>query len=75
MQHYLLSIFAGVGGVALVIVACQTIVFMEQAIEEMHYRETCARHLSDSKSSDALILKKLGLKENVSISKFCNHYD
>ena len=58
MQNYLLSIFTSVGGIALVIVACQTIVFMEKANEERHYRETCAIHASDNEASAESTLKK-----------------
>ena len=75
MQNYLLSIFTGVGGVVLVIVACQTIVFMEKANEERHYRETCAIHASDNEASAESTLKRLGLKEVYSVTRFCHHYN
>ena len=74
MQNYLLSIFTSVGGIALVIVACQTIVFMEKANEERHYRETCAIHASDNEASAESTLKRLGIKEVDSVVRFCHHY-
>ena len=50
--------------------------FMKNAIEEMDYRETCARHASqpNSSSSDEEVIKKLGLVKGYSISRFCQHY-
>ncbi len=73
-SHFKFSLVASVGGLILVIIACQLTVFMQNAIVEMHYRETCARSLSESHSSDVAALKKLGLVEGSSVSIFCQHY-
>ena len=43
-SHFSLSLVASVGGLLLVVVACQATVLMKNSLEEMHYRETCARH-------------------------------
>ena len=75
-NNYKFGIVASVGGLLLAIVACQLTIYMQRAIEEMEYRETCARYASQSNtpSSDEEVLKKLGLGKGHSVSKFCQHY-
>ena len=75
-NNYKFGIVASVGGLLLAIVACQLTIYMQRAIEEMEYRETCARYASQSNtpSSDEEVLKKLGLGKGHSVFKFCQHY-
>ena len=77
-SHFSLSFAASVGGLLLVVVACQATVLMKNALEEMHYRETCARHGAGEEDFDGeKTRKKLGLKTEVngeSIILFCQHY-
>lgn len=77
-SHFSLSLGASVGGLLLVIVACQATVLMKNSLEEMHYRETCARHDAGEKDFDGeRTRKKLGLKvedNGGSIYLFCQHY-
>lgn len=74
MQNYLLSIIAAVGGLALVIAACQTIVYMKHRSEEMRYRKACAIHASDNDASDESTLTMLRIKNVDSLERFCLHY-
>ncbi len=76
-SKYVISIALSFGGLLLTIIACQLTIFMKNAIEEMDYREACARHASQPKSSssDKEALKKLGLGKDHSVDKFCSHYN
>ena len=75
-NNYKFGVVASVGGLFLAIVACQLTIYMKKAIEEMDYRETCARYASQpiTSSSDEVALKKFGLGKGHSVSKFCQHY-
>ena len=71
---YKISFVISIGGIALTIIACQLIILMKNIVEEMHYRETCARHYSGFSSSEKQTLEELGLSEQDSILEFCNHF-
>lgn len=75
-SNFKFGIAAIFGGLLLSIIASQLTIFMKNVIEEMDYRETCARHASqpNSSSSDEEAIKKLGLVKGYSVSRFCRHY-
>ena len=43
---YKISFVISIGGIILTIIACQLIILMKNIVEEMHYRESFARHYS-----------------------------
>ena len=77
-SRFSLSIVVSVGGLLLVVVACQATVLMKNSLEEMHYRETCARHGAGEEDFDTeRTREKLGLKaedDGRSTNLFCQHY-
>ena len=74
-SNFKFGIAAIFGGLLLSIIASQLTIFMKNVIEEMDYRETCARHASQPASlSEEEAIKKLGLDKGYSVSRFCQHY-
>lgn len=73
-RNYKFGALASLSGLFLAIIACQLTIFMKNSIEEMNFRKTCARNASKPNSTDEEVLKKLGLDQDHSADKFCQHY-